>query len=202
MEEHHHAHVLILVTCSPTILRCLLEKFCRLHKARIAQKNNLLIVRDQWSLRRPARRWPLAAPPRPDPVRVRLVTWATAVIPSVLLPLAGATLVAVGILDWTLVRRVPATSVAGLNQTSRRPMDVCKPPAWASVHSGARMEHRTKPRASYALGLMLRICLFPYGTQRQRTQIARERRTTAKYIASHHLKPSLRAAVSRPASCL
>ena len=37
-----------------------------------------------------------------------LITWATAVILSVLFPLAGATLVAVAILDWTLVRRIPA----------------------------------------------------------------------------------------------
>ena len=61
-----------------------------------------------WWLRRPARGWRLAAPPRPDPARVPLVTWATAVILSVLFPLAGATLVAVAILDWMLVRRVPA----------------------------------------------------------------------------------------------
>ena len=61
-----------------------------------------------WWLRRPARGWRLAAPPRPEPARVPLVTWATAVILSVLFPLAGATLVAVAILDWTLVRRIPA----------------------------------------------------------------------------------------------
>ncbi|HEY6508004.1 MAG TPA: PepSY domain-containing protein, partial [Vicinamibacterales bacterium] len=61
-----------------------------------------------WWLRRPARRWRLAAPPRPDPTRVPLVTWATAVTLGVLFPLAGATLVAVAILDWTLVRRLPA----------------------------------------------------------------------------------------------
>ena len=61
-----------------------------------------------WWLRRPARGWRLAAPPRPDPARVPLVTWATAAILSVLFPLAGATLVAVAILDWTLVRRIPA----------------------------------------------------------------------------------------------
>lgn len=61
-----------------------------------------------WWLRRPARGWRLAAPPRPDSGRVPLVTWATAVILSVLFPLAGATLVAVAILDWILVRRLPA----------------------------------------------------------------------------------------------
>ena len=61
-----------------------------------------------WWLRRPARGWRLAAPPRPDPARVPLVTWATAVILSALFPLAGATLVSVAILDWMLVRRVPA----------------------------------------------------------------------------------------------
>lgn len=49
-----------------------------------------------------------AAPPRPVPARVPLVTWATAVMLGVLFPLAGATLVAIAILDWTLVRRVPA----------------------------------------------------------------------------------------------
>jgi uncharacterized iron-regulated membrane protein len=59
-----------------------------------------------WWLRRPAREWRLAAPPRP--ARVPLVTWATAAILSVLFPLAAATLVAIVILDWTLVRRVPA----------------------------------------------------------------------------------------------
>ena len=36
-------------------------------------------------------RMALAAPPRPDPARVPLVTWATAAILSVLFPLAGAT---------------------------------------------------------------------------------------------------------------
>ena len=54
------------------------------------------------------KRWRLAAPPRIEPARVPLITWATAVILSVLFPLAGATLVAVAILDWTLVRRIPA----------------------------------------------------------------------------------------------
>ena len=61
-----------------------------------------------WWLRRPARGWRLAAPPRPDPVRVPLVTWVTAAILGVLFPLAGATLVAIAIFDWALVRRVPA----------------------------------------------------------------------------------------------
>ena len=61
-----------------------------------------------WWLRRPARAWRLAAPPRPDPARVPLVTWATAAILSVLFPLAGATLVAIAIFDWMLVRRLPA----------------------------------------------------------------------------------------------
>jgi uncharacterized iron-regulated membrane protein len=60
-----------------------------------------------WRLRRPARGWRLAAPPWPDPTRVPLVTWATAAILSVLFPLAGATIVAVAIADWTLLRRVP-----------------------------------------------------------------------------------------------
>ncbi len=36
------------------------------------------------------------------------MTWVTAVILGVLFPLAGATLVTVAILDWTLVRRIPA----------------------------------------------------------------------------------------------
>jgi uncharacterized iron-regulated membrane protein len=58
-----------------------------------------------WWLRRPARGWRLAAPPRP--ARVPLVTWATAVILGVLFPLAGATLVGVALLDWMLVRRIP-----------------------------------------------------------------------------------------------
>lgn len=61
-----------------------------------------------WWLRRPARGWRLAAPPRPDPARVPMVTWATAAVLSVLFPLAGATLVAVAVLDWMLVRRLPA----------------------------------------------------------------------------------------------
>jgi uncharacterized iron-regulated membrane protein len=61
-----------------------------------------------WWLRRPARGWRLAAPPRPDPARVPLATWATALILSLMFPLAGATLVAIAILDWTLVRRIPA----------------------------------------------------------------------------------------------
>ena len=61
-----------------------------------------------WWLRRPARGWRLAAPPRPDPVRVPLVTWVTAAILGVLFPLAGATLVAIAIFDWALVRHMPA----------------------------------------------------------------------------------------------
>jgi uncharacterized iron-regulated membrane protein len=61
-----------------------------------------------WWLRRPARRWRLAAPPRPDPARVPVATWATAASLGVLFPLAGATLVAVAVLDWAVVRRVPA----------------------------------------------------------------------------------------------
>lgn len=61
-----------------------------------------------WWLRRPARAWRLAAPPRPEPAHVPLVTWATAAILSVLFPLAGATILAIAILDWMLVRRLPA----------------------------------------------------------------------------------------------
>jgi uncharacterized iron-regulated membrane protein len=59
-----------------------------------------------WWLRRPARGWRLAPPPAP--ARVPLVTWATALMLGVLFPLAGATLVGVALLDWVLVRRVPA----------------------------------------------------------------------------------------------
>ena len=61
-----------------------------------------------WWLRRPARGWRLAAPPRPDLVRVPLLTWVTGLTLSVLFPLAGVTLVAIAILDWTLVRRLSA----------------------------------------------------------------------------------------------
>jgi uncharacterized iron-regulated membrane protein len=60
-----------------------------------------------WWLRRPARGWRLAAPPR-VPARVPAVTWAMAVALSLLFPLAGATLVAVAVVDWALVRRIPA----------------------------------------------------------------------------------------------
>jgi uncharacterized iron-regulated membrane protein len=48
------------------------------------------------------------APPRPTLVRVPAGTWITAVALGVLFPLAGATLVAVAILDWAVARRVPA----------------------------------------------------------------------------------------------
>lgn len=61
-----------------------------------------------WWLRRPARAWRLAAPPRLAPARVPLVTWVTAAILGVLFPLAGATILAIAFLDWTLVRRLPA----------------------------------------------------------------------------------------------
>jgi uncharacterized iron-regulated membrane protein len=61
-----------------------------------------------WWLRRPARAWRLAAPPRIEPARVPLVTWATAGILSLLFPLAGATILAIAVLDWALVRRLPA----------------------------------------------------------------------------------------------
>jgi uncharacterized iron-regulated membrane protein len=37
-----------------------------------------------------------------------LVTWVTAAILGVLFPLAGATMIAVALLDWMLVRRVAA----------------------------------------------------------------------------------------------
>jgi uncharacterized iron-regulated membrane protein len=61
-----------------------------------------------WWLRRPARGWRLAAPPRPELARVPLVTWATAAMLGVVFPLAGMTLVTVAVLDWMLIRRVPA----------------------------------------------------------------------------------------------
>jgi uncharacterized iron-regulated membrane protein len=61
-----------------------------------------------WWLRRPTRGWRLAAPPRPDPARVPLVVWTTAVVLGLLFPLAGGTLIAVAVLDSMLVRRVPA----------------------------------------------------------------------------------------------
>ncbi len=61
-----------------------------------------------WWARRPTRGWRLAAPPRPDPHRVPMVTWATAAILGVLFPLAGVTLVGLALLDWILIRRVPA----------------------------------------------------------------------------------------------
>lgn len=61
-----------------------------------------------WWLRRPARGWRLAAPPRPSLVQVPPATWVTAVILSVLFPLAGATILVIAALDWLLMRRVPA----------------------------------------------------------------------------------------------
>ncbi|MFN8096448.1 MAG: PepSY domain-containing protein [Vicinamibacteria bacterium] len=61
-----------------------------------------------WWLRRPARAFRLAAPPRPALARVPAATWITAVVLGVVFPLAGATLVAVALLDWALVRRLPA----------------------------------------------------------------------------------------------
>lgn len=61
-----------------------------------------------WWLRRPARDWRLAAPPRPELARVPLVTWVTAVILCLLFPLAGATIFAIAAFDWLLVRRLPA----------------------------------------------------------------------------------------------
>jgi uncharacterized iron-regulated membrane protein len=61
-----------------------------------------------WWLRRPLRGWRLAAPPRPDPALVPPVVWATVVSLSVLFPLAGATLVGVAVVDWIVVRRLPA----------------------------------------------------------------------------------------------
>jgi uncharacterized iron-regulated membrane protein len=59
-----------------------------------------------WWLRRPARAFRLAAPPLPARVDVPLATWATAAILGILFPLAGATLVAVALLDWAVVSRV------------------------------------------------------------------------------------------------
>lgn len=60
-----------------------------------------------WWLRRPARGWRLAAPPRPKVVRVPLITWVTAILLGVLFPLAGVTIVAIAVLDWAVVRRLP-----------------------------------------------------------------------------------------------
>lgn len=61
-----------------------------------------------WWLRRPARDWRLAAPPKPELGRVPVATWVTAVVLSLLFPLAGATILAIAVLDWMLVRRMPA----------------------------------------------------------------------------------------------
>jgi uncharacterized iron-regulated membrane protein len=61
-----------------------------------------------WWLRRPARAFRLAAPPRPALLEVPRATWATAVVLGVLFPLAGATLIAVALLDWAVVRHVSA----------------------------------------------------------------------------------------------
>lgn len=61
-----------------------------------------------WWLRRPARGWRLAAPPRSELARVPAVTWVTAAILSVLFPLAGITIFGIAVLDWVLVRRVAA----------------------------------------------------------------------------------------------
>lgn len=60
-----------------------------------------------WWLRRPARGWRLAAPPRLGPARVPVATWVTLVMLSVLFPLLGATLVTIAVVDWALLRRVP-----------------------------------------------------------------------------------------------
>lgn len=60
-----------------------------------------------WLLRRPAWAFRLAAPPRPELGRVPAAAWATAVVLGVLFPLAGATLLALALLDWAVVRRVP-----------------------------------------------------------------------------------------------
>lgn len=61
-----------------------------------------------WWLRRPAHGWRLAAPPRPELAHVPLVTWATALVLGVAFPLAGVTILAIAVLDWLLVRRMPA----------------------------------------------------------------------------------------------
>ncbi len=61
-----------------------------------------------WWLRRPARGWRLAAPPRAELARVPVATWVTAAALGLLFPLAGATLLIVAAVDWVVVRRVPA----------------------------------------------------------------------------------------------
>lgn len=61
-----------------------------------------------WWLRRPARGWRLAAPPRPELAHIPAATWVTALILGVLFPLGGATVLAIAALDWLLVRRLPA----------------------------------------------------------------------------------------------
>jgi uncharacterized iron-regulated membrane protein len=47
------------------------------------------------------------------------VTWATAAILSVLFPLAGATILAIAILDWTLARRLRRCASCWIEMTER-----------------------------------------------------------------------------------
>ncbi|MGE0591679.1 MAG: PepSY-associated TM helix domain-containing protein [Vicinamibacterales bacterium] len=61
-----------------------------------------------WWLRRPARGWRLAAPPRPERAHVPAATWAIALGLAMAFPLAGATIVTIAALDWVIVRRLPA----------------------------------------------------------------------------------------------
>ncbi len=61
-----------------------------------------------WWLRRPTRVFRLAAPPRAKLGHVPLALGATVVLLGVLFPLAGATLIAVVLLEWAVVRHVSA----------------------------------------------------------------------------------------------
>lgn len=61
-----------------------------------------------WWRRRPAGAGRLGAPPGPVPARVPVGMWVLLALFAMLFPLGGAALVAVALLDWALVSRLPA----------------------------------------------------------------------------------------------
>jgi uncharacterized iron-regulated membrane protein len=65
-----------------------------------------------WWKRRPAQAARLAAPPRPVDLPVWKGAAVVMVVVGALFPLAGATLLAVILLDWLVIRRIPALSRA------------------------------------------------------------------------------------------
>jgi len=60
-----------------------------------------------WWMRRPARGWRLAAPPKPAAARIPLAVWGTVTVLAVAFPLLALTFAGIAVFDRVVVRRLP-----------------------------------------------------------------------------------------------